>query len=188
MTNYLRAKLKYPESAQYDGEDADEKLILVLRQSYLTTIPWLFVTAVLFLMPGLLVPFLRGFKVAGESMFDYDFIFILSMFWYLFASGYLLQNFLNWFFNLYIISNKKIIDVDFHGILYKNISETTLDNIEDVTSNVSGTLGIIFNIGHVYIQTAGETREFDFMNLDDPSSVRDLIADLSAKKRNDANN
>ena len=188
MTNYLGAKLRYPESARYDGEDADEKLILVLRQSYLTTIPWLFVTAILFTVPGILVPFFRSFKVGDANMFGYDFIFVVCMFWYLFSSGYLLQNFLNWFFNLYIISSKKIIDVDFHGILYKNISETTLDNIEDVTSTVTGTLGVIFNIGHVFIQTAGETREFDFINLDDPASVRDLIADLSAKKRKNDNN
>jgi hypothetical protein len=72
--------------------------------------------------------------------------------------------------------------------MYKNISETTLDNVEDVTSNVTGALGMIFNIGDVFIQTAAERREFEFHAVDDPSRVRDLIADLSAEKRNDRNN
>lgn len=101
----------------------------------------------------------------------------------MFGFGFILQNFLNWFFNVYIITNKKIVDVDFHGILYKNISEAPLRNVEDVTSNVSGALEVIFNYGSVYVQTAGERREFEFENVSHPAKIRDIISDLVAKKK-----
>jgi len=78
--------------------------------------------------------------------------------------------------------------MDFHGITYKNISETMIDNIEDVTSNISGPVGTIFNIGHIFIQTAGEKREFEFNDIADPSTIRDIISDLVAEKRTNKQN
>ena len=73
--------------------------------------------------------------------------------------------------------------MDFNGVLYKNISECTLNNIEDVTSNVIGTFGILFNIGDVFIQTAAEKSEFEFDNIDNPAKIRDIISDLVVEAR-----
>lgn len=73
------------------------------------------------------------------------------------------------------------MDLDFVGLLHKNISETSLHNIEDVTSTVSGALRITFNYGSVFIQTAGETREFEFTDVANPSKVRDILSDIVVK-------
>lgn len=188
MTNYLKSTIKDPKTARYDGEDEDERITYVLRQSYLTTLPWILTTTIMVIAPLFIDATLASFKFDGVAVFGTNFLFAVTVFWYLGTFGFFLQNLLTWFFNVYIITNKKIIDIDFQGILFKNISETTLDNIEDVTSTVSGALGMIFNVGDVYIQTAAERREFEFSLVDDPSKVRDVIADLSAQKRNDRNN
>ncbi len=74
--------------------------------------------------------------------------------------------------------------MDFHGMLSKNISEASLKNVEDVTSNVTGTLRIAFNFGHVYIQTSAKQREFDFVDVSNPSKVRDIVADLAMEIKN----
>ena len=63
-----------------------------------------------------------------------------------------------------------------------------MDNIEDVTSNVAGALGVTFNIGALYIQTAAEKREFEFGGVDDPSRIRDILSDLVAKVKHHGNN
>jgi membrane protein YdbS with pleckstrin-like domain len=182
MTNYMKSTIKDPDKAFYDGEDH------VLRQSYITNIPWIVITILMLIAPIFFDVILLTTKFRGEQVFEGNFVLLVTLFWYLGTFGFFLQNLLNWFFNVYIISTKKIVDVDFHGIMYKNISETTLDNVEDVTSTVVGALGMIFNIGDVFIQTAAERREFEFHRVDDPSRVRDLVADLAAEKRNDRNN
>lgn len=79
------------------------------------------------------------------------------------------------------------MDFDFHGVIFKNIAETTLDNIEDVTSTVRGAFGIIFNIGEVKIQTAAEKPEFEFSHIDNPAAVRDIISDLVVWYKNEHN-
>lgn len=175
--------VKRPKHTNYDGEDFDEEILYVLRRSILTNIPWLFSTVIMVILPFAVMPYLRTFKYMGQPVVSYAFISVLTFSWYLLTFGYMFSKFLNWFFNVYIITNKKIVDIDFHGLLYKNIAEATLSNIEDVTSEVMGTIGVVFNIGDVYIQTAGEKREFDFVLVDNPSKLRDIISDLVAQER-----
>jgi len=73
-----------------------------------------------------------------------------------------------------------VVDID---RLASNISETTLKNIQDVTSKIDGNLEQILNIGSIYIQTAAEREEFEFDTVDNPSFVRDAISDLISEER-----
>lgn len=177
-----------PKSTSYDGRDDDERIKYVIRKSVLLTLPWILATAFLFVIPLLISLVLNQLPEGTPVLLDGGSVLIMTILWYLFVFGFFLQNILNWFFNILIITNKKIVDVDFVGILYKNISETTLDNIEDVTSNVSGALGVTFNIGALYIQTAAEKREFEFGGVDDPSKIRDVLSDLVARVKNHEHN
>lgn len=171
--------IKNPKNAKYDGEDDDEEILYIFRRSPMTNLDWLCIGTVMILTPSI-----AGLILSADNMsISRSFAFTLSLFWYLATFGFFLQNFLNWFFNVYIITTKKIVDVDFHGILYKNISEAPLKNIEDVTSNISGALEVIFNYGSVYIQTSAEKREFEFENIPNPAKVRDIISDLVTKVR-----
>ena len=181
----FKSHLKHPKNVHVEGEDSDEHVLYVFRRSFITNFDWLFISALL-----ILTPFVANliFITAGETvhaLISPFFAFTLNVFWYLFTFGFVFQNFLIWFFNLYIITNKRIIDIDFVGLLYKNISETSLENIEDVTSTISGTFSVMFNYGDVYIQTAGERREFEFTNVSNPSYVRDIVADIVVKVKED---
>lgn len=166
-----------PTKTWFDGEDQNEKVLYVIRRSILTNWLWISLT-ILFLF----VPFFVGatFPVNNffRQLFTPAFLSIVTLFWYVFVFGFFFQNFFNWFFNVYIITDSRIVDVDFIGLLYKNISETPLQNIQDVTSNISGSFELIFNIGDVRIQTAGERTEFEFHDVSNPARVRDILSDI----------
>jgi hypothetical protein len=176
MFMFVKSLLENPPHTSYEGEDKDEVILYVLRQSFWRNVGWITGSILLVFVPFIVLPLLPSFIDPALKL-------TIVMFWYLVLFGYTFQRFINWFFNVYIISNKKIIDVDFHGILYKNISEAALTSVEDVTSVVKGAMGVTFNIGDVLIQTAGESREFDFEGVDNPSKVRDIISDLVTKRK-----
>lgn len=180
--------IRNPRGVSYDGVDSDEEILYILRRSNLTNFPWMVSVGILGVLPFFVDPILHAANISDIPLISVGFLGSATLFWYLFVFGYFLQNVLNWYFNVLIISNKKIIDMDFHGVTYKNISETTLTSVEDVTSNISGPIGTIFNIGDIYIQTAAEKREFEFKNMTDPSKIRDIIADLVASKKHHGNN
>ena len=177
MALLFKAIVKEPQKTTYEGKDNDEQILYVIRESTLTLIPKLFVFFLAVVAPFFIYPVISGVNARNHLMNEV-FLLTLLLFWYVIIFGYLLSVSINWYFNLFIITNKKIVDMDVRGLLYKNISEAALRNIEDVTSTVKGTLGTIFNVGEVFLQTAGEEKEFEFNYVDNPSEIRDIISDL----------
>lgn len=170
--------IKDPQNTCFEGEDQDEPVLYVLRQSILTTTGWIFLTIIMFLIPIVMMLFASTFLKIVADFFGAGFFFIIILSWYLATFGMVLFHVINWFFNVYIITHKRIIDFDFYGLTYKNISDAPIANIQDVTAKIVGPLNMIFNIGDVLIQTAAETDEFDFEDIDDPGHVRDIISDM----------
>jgi hypothetical protein len=93
------------------------------------------------------------------------------------------ERFLNWFFNIHIITNKRVMDMDFDHLLHRNISEAPLRNIEDITYTISGAIETVFNFGTVSIQTAAEKRELEFYQVADPAKIQDLLSDMVSNAR-----
>ena len=178
MAQLFKSLIRNPDRTTYEGEDSDEKILYVIRRSFWAVIPSLTFIAILTLIPMVFFPYLYSLNIKLALGIKSGFIASLNIFWYLFTFGYLFGVFVNWYFNVFIITNKKIVDFDVRGLTYKNTSETALRNVEDVTSRVTGTLGTVFNIGEVFVQTAGEEREFEFSMMDSPSEIRDIISDL----------
>lgn len=173
--------LQKPKHVRFDGIDSDEEVLYMFRRSFLTNVSWMLLTLIILITPFVAAQIIIFGNSNFFDNFSAPFLIICLAFWYTFAFGFAFQNFLNWYYNLYIISNKRLVDIDFVGFLFKDISETPLSNIEDVTSTVGGALRVIFNVGTVTIQTAGAEREFDFTDVKDPSKVRDIISDIVAE-------
>ncbi|MFZ5424394.1 MAG: PH domain-containing protein [Patescibacteria group bacterium] len=175
--------IEKPTNICFDGEDSDEQIILLLRKHLITNLGWVFLLFIILLIPVLLSVLFAMTKIDPYVYISPRVGFSITAFWYLFTFGFILTNILGWYYNVYIVTNKKIIDVDFHGILYRNVSEAPIRNIEDITNRISGAAQVIFHYGDVIIQTAGETREFDFIAVPDPSRVQDVISDLVSNLR-----
>lgn len=92
--------------------------------------------------------------------------------------SYIWFNFISWYFNVGIITNERIIDVDFHAVIYKEVTETILPKVEDVTAKSGGFFSAIFNYGNVFVQTAGTEANIEFHNVPKPAEVTKIINDL----------
>lgn len=80
-----------------------------------------------------------------------------------------------YYLNVQIITNKRIVDIWQKGIFSQRISELTLPNIEDVTSEVKGFWATVLGYGNVEIQTAGEKENFIFQSVPEPREIEKLI-------------
>ena len=176
---FLSSLIKNPRETSYEGKDDDEQVILLIRQSLVSVIGWIVTGAILFIIPIFLMPFLSGVEIKDEKIFTGMFILAFTLFWYLALFGYIFQSFLHWYFEVFLVTNKKIIDID-RGCT--NISETTLNNVQDVTSKMASVIGQVLNVGSIHIQTAAQREEFEFHIVDNPSMVRDAISDMVTKK------
>ncbi len=161
-----------PIGTAFENQHSEEQVLLLLRQSVVTQ-----VHHILIIIGLILLPFLFNY-VGLLSFLPERFQFIATIGWYLMIMSYALQVFLGWFYNVYMITDERIIDVDFDNLLFKNISYAKLDHIEDITAKTTGALGSIFDHGDVLIQTAGTETQFEFGNVPHPSKVVAFLNEL----------
>ncbi|MEK7625176.1 MAG: PH domain-containing protein [Patescibacteria group bacterium] len=91
--------------------------------------------------------------------------------------------FVNYYLNLLIITNDRLLDVEQEGLFSRTISEVDLYKIQDITSTVDGFFQSMFNYGNLQIQTAGATEKFTITNVPRPESLRQKILDLAEEDR-----
>jgi uncharacterized membrane protein YdbT with pleckstrin-like domain len=108
----------------------------------------------------------------------------------LIASAYFLSIWLffftqivNYYLDVSLITERRIIDVHLEGLFSRTISELEMARIQDVTSEVNGVLGTLLDYGTVSVQSAGEQEHFTFEKVPHPHRVREIILELAHKDR-----
>lgn len=180
MIPFFASMENKPKGTAFDGKDNDEEILWVFREHFILNLSWMFVFVVLFFAPSLVAWISSFFNYNLFELVPGNLLFISMAFWYVFVLGFAFESFITWYFNVFIVTNKRLVDIDFQGLLHRRFSEALLTNIEDITNEVSGASQVLFDYGTVYIQTAGEIRELDFENVPHPTKVQDIISDLSA--------
>lgn len=95
--------------------------------------------------------------------------------WEAIALAYAIHSWITWYFDCFIITDQRIVDIDQRSVFSREVSETALANIQDVTYKVEGILATVFNYGTVEVQTAGADQKIEIDSVFDPKSVQDLI-------------
>lgn len=170
--NPLAAFVSQPLKFQFSTQAANEKVILLLRQHPATQVKWLLLATL-----GVFFPLITNYINFLDFLpASYQTAVIVG--WFLVLTGFIVESFLKWYYNVYIITDERIIDVDFNSLLFRNISSAKIDKIEDTTAMTAGFLSVLFDFGTVIVQTAAEKREFEFNGIPHPSKVTTLINDL----------
>ncbi len=168
----LSSFLARPKVFTFETREDDEEIILVLRRHWFSNLGWILTALAMFIIP-IFVPVLSIF-----SFFQDHFTGILYMFWYLITFAFAFEQFLSWYFNVFILTEERVVDVDFFNLLYKKVSEAKIDMIQDVTSSQIGTPQTIFNFGKVVIQTAGEINQIVLDNIPNPNLVLKVLQQM----------
>ena len=166
-----------PEGVRFETQEAEEEVILFLRQHIIVNVPWLILAIILLLAPTFIFPFAFGiFKL--QFVVPAGYIIVGTLFWYLMTFGFVLANFIGWFFNIYIVTNERVVDIDFLYLLYKQFSEAELTKIQDISYTTGGIVATVFNYGNVSIETAGEAPNLEFEKVPHPEQIVQTIRTL----------
>lgn len=171
-----------PKGVRFETQAEGEEVILLLRGHWFTNLMWILLTIILILTPSFLFPFLLSPNILQVQL-PSQYLSFLILAWYLATFSYLLVNFLLWYFNVGIVTTDRIVDIDFINVLLKHASETRIEKVEDVTSDKGGFIRTVLDYGDVYVQTAGEKKEFEFLAVPQPEEVVRIINDLMGEKK-----
>src|SRR3989344_63310 len=174
-----------PTGVHFENQESGEKIILLLRAHVATLVPSAFLILFLFFLPFLVPSLLGIFRLQVLSVFDPKQLILITIFWYLFVFGFSFYKFIFWYFNVYLVTNERVIDIDFRGILHKETSYAKLNQIQDISPKIIGFFGTFFHYGNIYIQTAAERPEFEFHNVENPNMVAQEIHEQVRKEESE---
>jgi len=161
---------------RFETQGDDETVILVLRAHPVTQIPWIITALIILILPFFFNFFLANYLSTQQIIF-------INFFWYVLLFSYVFLNILNFLFNVGIITDHRIVDVDFHQILYKEVTVSTISKVEDVTVKTAGFIASLFNYGNLFIQTAGTEINIEFINIPKPAQAASIINHLMKTTR-----
>lgn len=154
-----------------------EKIICTVRRHW-----WVLLSETLFLAVLLIVPpvfyeafliFIEKWHIAvAEFMAYFVFFYVL---WLLIIWIVFFLIWTNYYLDVWIITNKRMIDVEQKGLFHREVSTFRLDRIQDVTIEVKGILGTFLKFGDVVVQTAGEHKAFIIRDAHKPEEVKQAI-------------
>lgn len=173
-----------PEGIHFETQDANEVIILLLRRHWITNIPWIALSILLLVIPFLIVPFIAEGNIFVFSV-PPSYITLLVFAWYLLTFSYFFSHFILWYFTVSIVTNERIVDIDYVNILHKKFAATKISRVEDVTMRALGFISSFFNFGNVEVQTAGNEPNFLFDAVPAPDRVVRIINQLMGQEEED---
>lgn len=170
----------YPEGITFQNQEADEEVVLLIRRDFITNVPWIVSILLLFFLPPLLFILVPIFFPAVNV--TQPLIGLSITFYYLVLIGFALLNFAIWYFNVGLVTNKRVIDMDVANILVKETSEARLASIADVTYSQVGGIQGLFNYGDVRVLTETYEQNLEFDRAPNPNMIRKIIGGLIVDK------
>lgn len=175
-SNPLSAFALNPAGVKFETQEAGEKIILLLRKHWITNLPWVLSAILLFFAPLVL----RFFPLLDFLPLRFQLMAVVL--WYLLVTSFIFERFLTWFFNAYIITDERIVDIDFFNLIYKQVTEAKIDRIQDTTLRMGGVVRAIFNFGDVLVQTAGAEPNLEFEDVPNPDEVMQILQSLKTRE------
>lgn len=171
------ALIHHPHGIAFAHQEKNEQIILFTRSHFITNLPWLFITFIAIFIPPLFIPFWRSLNIPFSSP-SLSVTIILLLFYYLILIGFAFYNFCNWFYNIGIVTQKRILDIDFMHLSYIDIAITQLPEVEDVVHRQKGFFASFFDYGDVIAHTVPGKENFVFENIPHPTQVVDIMSKL----------
>jgi uncharacterized membrane protein YdbT with pleckstrin-like domain len=163
-----------------------EKILKVIHRNWFYLFEQFFLLIVITgLFTGALV-FVPAFYPDFLADVDNSIVLFMQNFFMLAVWIYGFMIWIDYYFDIWIITSERIINIEQKGMFTRKASELRYMKIQDVTTEVIGFLPSVLNYGDVKIQTAGEENEFVFRTVSDPYNIKNMIMELQRKSEGDS--
>jgi len=172
---------QYPNDITFQNQESGEKVLLFIRRAFITNFGWILAGAFFLVLP-LIFSVFKQFIPFSLNLIPVGFIVIFVLFYYLIVLTYLYISFITWYFNISLVTDRRIVDVDFSNLVYKNVASTKLNLVQDVSFSQVGAIRTFFDYGDILVQTAGTMDNFEFNAAPQPENVVHIIGDLIGRR------
>lgn len=158
---------------------SDEEIIIFIRRDVIILLRHVLLYVVLFLLPLAAYFIINSYlPFFIENAIASDLLILVMFLYFLYVWLFLYRGFLDYFLDIWIVTNYRILSIEQSDLFHRTIAEQKLFRIQDVTSQQKGFLPTFLNYGDVFIQTAAEQTRFTFEQVPDPHRIARQITQL----------
>ena len=126
------------------------------------------------IIPFILFPFI--FTQVGNGSMSTSFIIFSSSFWLLIIWMMLFTIWTDYYLDVWIITDRRIIDIDQISLFNRKVSTLRIERVQDATVRVPNFMATLFGYGNVLIHTASGAKNISHMEgIPNPSEVQKII-------------
>ncbi|MCD4756617.1 hypothetical protein K8R20_03320 [bacterium] len=162
----------FPSNVEFSRKEQDEEVLLVVRRHWIAYISHVLIALIIPLIPFILL-FLPHNDSVGITL--YLGLFVTSL---VLSTNILVTTFLQWYYNVSIITDKKIVTLTVANVFHHNYTEILWRKVQDISHDSVGALSSIFDLGTIYIDTAGADIDLKLPLVQNPRDVQDVIDNL----------
>src|SRR5688572_14794367 len=164
--------------------DPDESIYIFVRPYFLAMLPWFALELGLVLMGIIMITLtVINFPDLVSTGLGHNILVVISSAFFLTLIPFSTVVFLDYYYDLHIVTDHRIVDIDQHGLFNREINELALEDVQDVSSTNKGILRSVFDFGDVTVETAGATPKFEFLGVRHPREIAGIILDLSEQAK-----
>jgi hypothetical protein len=154
-----------------------EKMLYVVRRHWFALVQIGFMSILVAFLPLLVYVMISSGAPEMLESFSGPVSLFIGIF-YLFVLSFSTVAWMNYYFDIVIVTNRRLAEVEQVTLFNRSLQEVDLRRIEDITVRVKGFLPTLLGYGTVEIQTAGTERNFLFVQIPQPYLVAKNIAIL----------
>jgi len=168
-----------------------EKVIRIVRRHWFVLLTQIFFYFIFLLLPFILLvvalnlPVASVFELTGSLFLLGGFIAFL---WLYLLWNAIFLTLTDYYLDALIITDRRIFQIDQHGLFRRESTTFRIDRIQDVTVDVKGVIATFLNFGDIHIHTAGEGKDFIGRTMEDPYGVKKQINEAIDHWNEDARN
>src|SRR4051812_23064610 len=131
---FFPAFFDHPQNIHFAEQEDNETIELFLRRHFITNVPWILVSLILTILPFLVIFADVMLNLGLTTNFPPRISTGLIIIWYMLITAYVIENFLFWYFNIYIVTNVNVVDINYNSLLSRSVIEIELKDIESQKS------------------------------------------------------
>lgn len=165
--------------------DNDEKILVIAKKHifllYIKVAGYILIAIVpIFIYSFITKNFVIDLTLDTQRIFS--FLYIL---WILFLWISIFIFWTNAYLDMWIVTNKRVVNVDQKDLFSREISSIRLENIQDVSVETNGVLATMYKFGDISLETSGEKDNFYLKSAANPDNIKKIISDAIETESNE---
>lgn len=173
----------YHQPIKFDFPDKEdnEKVYLAVRRHYFVLVKQSIIFLFFFIFPAITGGILYYFEISLTEYFFYPIMILILSLYYLFVTLFAMIKWIEYYYDVWIVTDRRLIDIEQKSLFNHITSELRLDKIQDVTFEIKGFLASLFHYGNIYVQTAGSVQRFSLEQVPKSQQIKGLIIELQGQ-------